>query len=89
MLTGLIIYTLYGYRRGKEALKPKKSTEGDFIFFENPDVDASFKYIQPKRKRDKQQSGNWRICGKFKRRMGRVGRVRAGRAVIADLNRIW
>lgn len=54
----MIIYTLYGYRRSKEALKPKKSTEGDFILFENPDVDASFKYIQPKIKRDKQQSGN-------------------------------
>lgn len=55
---GLIIYILYGYRRSKEALKPKESSEGDFILYENPNVDASFKHIQPKRKSDEQQSGN-------------------------------
>ncbi|XP_022802553.1 probable cationic amino acid transporter isoform X1 [Stylophora pistillata] len=58
LIPGLIIYILYGYRRSKEALKPKESTEGDFILYENPNVDASFKHIQPKRKRDEQQSGN-------------------------------
>lgn len=58
LVPGLIIYILYGYRRSKEALKPKESSKGDFILYENPNVDASFKHIQPKRKSDEQQSGN-------------------------------
>ncbi|KAJ7379559.1 Cationic amino acid transporter 3 [Desmophyllum pertusum] len=43
----LLIYAFYGYRRSNEALKPKQSPERDFIMYENPDVDAHFKKIQP------------------------------------------
>lgn len=53
-VTGLLIYAFYGYRQSNEALKPKESSEGDFIMYENPDVDASIKHIQPKTKRNKE-----------------------------------
>ena len=46
-VTELLIYAFYGYRRSNEALKPKQSSERDFIMYENPDVDAHFKKIQP------------------------------------------
>lgn len=49
-VAGLFIYAFYGYRRSNEALKPKHSSEQDFIMYENPDVDARIKKIQPKAK---------------------------------------
>ncbi|XP_078374418.1 cationic amino acid transporter 2-like [Oculina patagonica] len=50
LVPGLLIYGFYGYRRSNEALKPKQSSEDDFIMCENLDVDARIQHIQPKPK---------------------------------------